>query len=252
MNPNSDWASYYANRVSTLLSKYPQYSGVFIDNCPLDLKECGYTFTTSYSNFQSGFLSNWKTAYLNMMFMTKTAVGSKIVMPNAWKYTEMCEKATKATMWENFIHGRCSSYNGYGSSTYMCIYAINALHKQAELGNIIAVNSGCKDAILHPTAMKQWQKFTLACFMFAVVDLSKAYYSWQFLNTDSSKGYFAEMETQFGLPVADYKLLTKNTYIREFNYYYVVANLDTSYSSSFTVNGVGYTLQARNALFIKK
>jgi hypothetical protein len=187
-----------------------------------------------------------------MMFMTKTAVGSKIVMPNAWKYTEMCEKATKATMWENFIHGRCSSYNGYGSSTYMCIYAINALHKQAELGNIIAVNSGCKDAILHPTAMKQWQKFTLACFMFAVVDLSKAYYSWQFLNTDSSKGYFAEMETQFGLPVADYKLLTKNTYIREFNYYYVVANLDTSYSSSFTVNGVGYTLQARNALFIKK
>jgi len=86
----------------------------------------------------------------------------------------------------------------------------------------------------------------------AVVDLEKAYYSWQFYNTDSSKGYFAEMGLQFGPPVADYKLLTKNTYIREFNYYYVVANLDPASSSSFNVNGIGYTLQPRNALFIKK
>jgi len=252
MNPNSGWASYFATRMNSFLVKYPQYSGVFLDNAPLSLQECGYTFPVSYTSFASGVLSNWETGLIRQMLQTKTAVGSKIVMPNAWKYTSICEKATKATMWENFIHGRCSAYNNAGSSTYMTLYVINALHKQAELGNIIGVNSGCKSADLYPTATKQWQKFTLACFMMAVVDLDKAYYSWQFYNTDSSKGYFAEMDLQFGPPVADYKLLTKNTYIREFKYYYVVANLDTASSSSFSVNGIGYTLQPRNALFIKK
>ena len=252
MNPNSGWASYFATKISTFLQKYPQYSGVFLDNVATDLKECGYTFSTSYTNFGSGVLSNWATGLISQMLKTKTAVGSKIVMPNAWKYTDICEKATKATMWENFIHGRSNAYNSAGYSVSDCLNAINSLYKQAELGNIIAVNAGCKSADLYPTVAKQWQKFTLACFMMAVVDLDKAYYSWQFYSTDSTHGYFTEMDTQFGPPIADYKLLTKNTYIREFKYYYVVANLDSTYSSSFSVNGIGYTLQARNALFIKK
>ena len=252
MNPNSGWANYFASRMNSFLVKYPQFSGVFLDNAPLNLQECGYTFPVSYTSFASGILSNWETGLISQMLKTKTAVGTKIVMPNAWKYTSISEKATKATFWENFIHGRSSAYNNAGSSTYMSLYAINALHKQAELGNIIAVNSGCKNADSYPTAAKQWQKFTLACFLMAVVDLEKAYYSWQFYNTDSSKGEFAEMSLQLGPPVADYKLLIKNTYIREFTYYYVVANLDAASSSNFNVNGIGYTLQPRNAMFIKK
>jgi hypothetical protein len=252
MNPNSGWSTYFNNKISTFLKANPQYNGVFLDNAPLNLEETGYTFTVSYPRFGSGIISNWASSFLSQLTKLKALVGSKIVMPNTWKYTDISEKATHAMFWENFIHGRNSAYSNYGTTTIMCIYTINALHRQAELGNIIGVNSGCKDTNLHPIAAKQWQKFTLACFMFAVQNLSRAYYSWQFINSDSSKGYFLEMDLVFGPPVADYKLLIKNTYVREFKYYYVIANLDTLVSSHFTLNGIGYTLAARNALFIKK
>lgn len=252
MNPNSGWSTYFNNKVSTFLKNNPQYNGVFLDNAPLNLEETGYTFTVSYSRFGSGIISNWASSFLSQLTKLKALVGSKMVMPNTWKYTDISEKATHAMFWENYIHGRNSPYNAYGYSTIMCLYSINALHKQAELGNVIGVNSGCKSADLYPTAAKQWQKFTLACFMFAVQNLSRAYYSWQFINTDSSKGYFQEMDLVFGPPVSDYRVLTKNTYIREFKYYYVVANLDTTLSSSFTIAGHSYTLKARNALFIAK
>jgi len=252
MNPNSGWSTYFNNKISTFLKANPQYTGVFLDNAPLNLEETGYTFTVSYSRFGSGIISNWAPSFLSQLSKLKALVGTKMVMPNTWKYTDICEKATHAMFWENFIHGRNKAYNSYGTTTIMCIYAINALHKQAELGNVIGVNSGCKDANLHPTQAKQWQKFTLACFMFAVQNLSRAYYSWQFINSDSSKGYFQEMDLVFGPPISDYRVLLKNTYVREFKYYYVVANLDQSLSSHFTLSGISYTLGARNALFIKK
>jgi hypothetical protein len=252
MNPNSGWNAYFIQRAKDLFKLYPCYDGLFIDDVAMDMQELGYTFNYPYTSFASGILTNWKSSLMNEMLKTKQAFGSKIIMGNAWKYTYVCQNATHATFWENFIHGRSSAYNKLGYSVDMCIYSINSLHKQAELGNIIGVNSGCKDADLHLTAAKQWQKFTLACFLFSVVNLSKAYYSWQFVNTDSSKGYFPEMDLIFGQPVSDYKVLIKNTYIREFKYYYVVANLDMISSSHFTLNGIGYTLQPRNAMFIKK
>jgi len=256
MNPNSGWADYFANRCKSRLSKYYYYDGLFIDDVPLNLKEAGYTFSVSYSYFDGNVLKYWESGMIKMLAKVKSAVGSKIVMPNAWKYTSICKQATKATFWEGFIHSRSASYNnlGYGWTTGWegGLLAVNLLHRQAELGNIIGVNSGCKYADSHPTATKQWQRFTLACFLFAVVDMSKAFYTWQFVNTDFSKGYFPEMDYNFGYPLSDYKLLKSKTYIREFSNYKVIANLDMSYSCSFTVNGVRYKLAPRSALFIKK
>ena len=254
MNPNSGWSDYFAQRSKSLLQQYPYYDGIFVDDIPADLQEASYRFNVAYSNFASGFLTNWESGLLRQMTKTKAAVGSKTIMTNSWKYMQFCEKATHATFWEGFIHSRSQAYNqiGYGVSYDYGLLAINLLNKQAKLGNIIAVNSGCRNADLYPSAARQWQKFTLGCFLMAVENMDKAYYSWQFINTDSSKGYFAEMDYNLGSPVSGYKLLKSRTYLREFQNYYVVVNLDPSYSCSSYINGASYTIQPRNALFIKK
>ncbi len=254
MDPNSGWSDYFAQRCKSLLQKYPSYDGIFVDDMTANLQESGYTFNIAYSNFKSSVLTNWESGALKLMAKTKAAVGNKIVMTNAWKYMQFCEKATQATHWEGFIHSRSSAYNnkGYGLSYEYGLLAIKYLNQQAKLGNIIAVNSGCKDADSYKTASRAWQRFTLGCFLMAAVNLDKAYYSWQFINTDSSKGYFTEMDYNIGSPISEYKNLVSKTYIREFRNYYVVVNLDLSFSSSFSVNGVKYSLQPRDALFIKK
>jgi len=259
MNPNSGWSDYCAQQNAQFLQNYPQYEGIFADDTSSDLVDDGYTFEIPYSQFEAGVLDNWATWMIQYMQEVKTTMGNDILMPNAWKHMEMCMEATHAIFWENFIHGRSSAYNENGLGTAGWNYglvAIDALHEQAELGNTIAVNSGCKDANAHPVEAKKWMLFTYACFSFAVVDLNKAYYSWQFYSTDSSHGYYPEMDINLGQPVGDYYHVsgTAQVYARQFANYYVAANLNLLGTGdvTFTINGASYTLSPRTAVFISK
>ena len=257
MNPNSGWSNYFAQRCKTFLTNNPQYDGVFLDDAAIDLQGYDYTFKVSYSQFATGVLSNWRSWMISYMSNVKSNLGSDIVMANCYKGTELGEK-TKSMLWENFIHGRSSAYNenGLGSDWNYGLDAVDALHEQAELGNIIAVNSGCENANAHPTEAKKWMLFTFACFSFAVVDLNKAYYSWQFYSTDSSHGYYPEMDINLGQPIGDYYHVsgTAQVYARQFANYYVAANLNLlgTGSVTFTINGVSKTLAPRTAVFIQK
>ena len=258
MNPNSGWSNYVAQRSKTFLTTYPQFDGVFLDDAAIDLQGFDYTFKVSYSQFATGILSNWKSWMLSYMSNVKNNLGSHIVMANCFTGTEIADK-TKCMLWENFIHGRSAAYNenGYGTAGWNYgLLAVDALHEQAELGNIIAVNSGCENANAHPVEAKQWMLFTYACFSFAVVDLNKAYYSWQFFNSDSTNGYYPEMEINLGQPIGDYYHVsgTAQVYARQFANYYVAANLNLlgTGSVTFTINGVSKTLAPRTAVFIEK
>ena len=259
MNPNSGWSDYCAQQNKQFLQNYPQYDGIFADDTSSDLVDDGYTFQIPYSQFENGILTNWENWMTQYMQKVKTALGNDLIMPNAWKHMEMCEDATHAIFWENFIHGRSTAYNENGLGTAGWNYglvAIDALHTQAELGNIIAVNSGCKDANAHPIEAKRWMLFTYACFSFAVVDLEKAYFSWQFFNSDSSHGYYPEMDIILGQPIGDYYHVsgTAQVYARQFTNYYVAANLNLLGTGdvTFTINGASYTLSPRTAVFIQK
>jgi len=257
MNPNSGWSNYVAQRSKTFLASNPQYDGIFLDDAAIDLQGFDYTFKVSYSQFPTSVLSNWKSWMISYMSTVKSSLGNDIVMANCYKGTELGEK-TKCMLWENFIHGRSSAYNenGYGSSWNYGLNAVDELHDQAELGNIIAVNSGCENANAHPTEAKKWMLFTYACFSFAVVDLDKAYYSWQFYSTDSTHGYYPEMDINLGQPMGDYYHVsgTAQVYARQFTNYYVAANLNLlgTGSVTFTINGVSKTLAPRTAVFIQK
>jgi Hypothetical glycosyl hydrolase family 15/Dockerin type I domain len=259
MNPNSGWSDYCAQQNKQFLQSHPQYDGIFADDTSSDLVDDGYTFKIPYSQFEDGILANWETWMTQYMQTVKTALGNDLIMPNAWKHMEMCEDATHAIFWENFIHGRSTAYNENGLGTAGWNYglvAIDALHAQAELGNIIAVNSGCKDANSHPVEAKRWMLFTYACFSFAVVDLEKAYFSWQFFNSDSSHGYYPEMDVNLGQPIGDYYHVsgTAQVYARQFTNYYVAANLNLLGTGdvTFTINGASHTLSPRTAVFIEK
>ncbi len=259
MNPNSGWSDYCAQQNQNFLHDYPQYNGIFADDSSLDLIEDGYTFTIPYSQFQNVVLDDWSPWMVQYMQQTEATIGDHIVMPNAWKHMDLCTEATHATFWENFVHGRGTAYNENGLGTNGWNYgllAIDLLHAQAELGNIIAVNSGCKDANAHPIEAKQWMLFTYACFAFAVADVNKAYYSWQFYNSDSSHGYYPEMDINLGQPIGDYYLVngTPHVYARQFTNYFVTANLDLlgTGTVTFTINGDSYTLSPRTAILIPK
>jgi hypothetical protein len=259
MNPNSGWSDYCTQQNKMFLQNYTQYDGIFADDSSSDLVNDGYTFKIPYAQFETGVIDNWDTWMIEYMQKIKTALGSDILMPNAWKHMDLCMEATHATFWENFIHGRSSAYNENGLGTNGWNYgllAIDLLHEQAELGNAIAVNSGCKDANAHPAEAKQWMLFTYACFSFAVVDVNKAFYSWQFYNSDSSHGYYPEMDINLGQPVGDYYLVsgTAHIYARQFTNYYVAANLNLlgTGNVTFTINGVSHTLSPRTAILIPK
>ncbi|VVB62033.1 Hypothetical glycosyl hydrolase family 15 [uncultured archaeon] len=259
MDPDSGWNNYYAQQCKELLTNYPQFDGIFSDDVVTDLVAEGYEFTVPYSKIPSNVLSNWGTSMYQLIENAQTTIGSYILMPNTYKYMQYSQNSTHVSFWEHFIHGQNKAYNenGYGTDGWNYgLVAIDLLHEQAELGNIIAVNSGCENADSHPVEAKQWMLFTYACFSFAVVDMNKAYYSWQFFKSDSSHGYYPEMDTNLGKPIGDYYHVsgTAQLYARQFTNYYVAANLNLlgTGAVTFTINGASYTLSPRTAVFIQK
>jgi hypothetical protein len=259
MNPNSDWSDYFAQQCQEFLTNYPQFDGIFADDVLTDLVNDGFVFSVPYSQIPSDVLSNWGTWTYQYTQNIKTSMGNHMLMPNAYKHLQYCEGITHVSFWEHFIHGRNKDYNenGYGTDGWNYgLLAVDLLHEQAELGNIIAVNSGCADASSHPIEAKQWMLFTYACFSFAVVDVNKAYYSWQFFNSDSTHGYYPEMDINLGQPIGDYYHVsgTPRVYAREFANYVVAANLDLlgTGTVTFTIDGVSNTLSPRTAVFIEK
>ena len=255
MNPNSGWSNYYAQQCQQFLTNNPQYDGIFSDDVITDLQELGLAFTVPYSQIPASVFTNWETWMQQHVNRAKSAIGSDILMPNAWKYTQYCEETTNVHFWEGFIHNRDKAYNDNHYSIEMIQYAIDKLHTQAELGNIIATNSGCSNANAHPTEAKRWALFCYACFAFATVDVTKAYFSWQFFNDDTSHGWYPEMDIVLGQPLADYsKIANPHIYGREFTNYYVIANFDylNSPNVTFMFNGISYTISPRTALFIEK
>jgi hypothetical protein len=259
MKPNTGWSSYFAQRCKTLLTNNPQFDGIFLDGVPTDLYEDGLIFTVPYTKIPTDVTTNWGTWMYNHIQNIKTTIGSHLLFPNAYKHMLYSQGISHVHFWENFIHGRSKAYNenGYGTDGWNYgLLAVDLLHEQAELGNTIAVNSGCADASAHPTQAKQWMLFTYACFSFAVVDLNKAYYSWQFFDSDSTHGYYSEMDMKLGQPVGDYYHVsgTAQVYARQFTNYYVAANMNLlgTGSITFTINGVTKTLAPRTAVFIQK
>ena len=259
MNPNSGWSDYFSQNCVDLLENYPQFDGIFADDVVTDLIDDGFLFTVPYSEIPSNVLNNWGTWMYNHIQNIQITIGNDMLMPNAYKHMDYCQDITQIHFWENFIHGRSKAYNenGYGTDGWNYgLLAVGLLHEQAELGNTIIVNSGCKDADSHPVEAKRWMLFTYACFSFAVVDLNKAYYSWQFFNSDSTHGYYPEMEMNLGQPVGDYYHVsgTPHVYARQFANYYVAANLDLLGTSAVTfhINGASYTISPRTAVFVQK
>lgn len=255
MNPNSGWSTYYAQQCKQFLSNYPQYSGIFSDDVMTDINAIGFQFTVSYSKLPSNVLPNWGTWTHQLIQTTQTAIGTHMLMPNAWIYPQYCQDITHVHFWEGFIHSSNYAYNDNDFNVENILSAIDLLHTQAKLGNIIAVNSGCANADSHTVQAKAWMMFCYACFAFATVDVTKAYFSWQFFSDDSSHGWYPEMDIVLGQPVADYyKITNPYVYAREFANYYVVANLNSlgTGAVTFTLNGVSHTLSPSTAVLIQK
>ena len=256
MNPNSGWSTYYAQQCRQFLANNPQYDGIFADDVITDIQEIGMPFTVSYSQIPSSIFTNWATWMQQHISRVKTAIGSDLLVPNAWKYTQYCQATTHIHFWEGFIHHWDKSYNDNHYSIDQIHYAIDTLHAQAVRGNTIIVNSGCANADSHPVEAKRWALFCYACLSFAAVDVTKTYFSWNFFVDDSSHGWYPEMDIVLGQPIGDYYRVTGTSYVyaREFSNYYVAANLNLlgTGTVSFTINGVRRTLAPRSAIFIEK
>jgi len=250
MNPNSGWSDYLAQKCQLFLQSYSQYDGIFADDVPISLSETGYAFTVPYSDFEDGVLTNWSTWMLQHIQNLQTTIGSKMVMPNAWKYTQFCEDITHVHIWEGFVHGRSHDVTQSGYSEYSTLYAIDKLHEQAERGNIISVISGTKNADSNPTLAHKYMLFTMICFLFAVEDMQKSYYAWNFFRDDASHGWYPEMDYEFGEPIGDYYNVQGSVYARQFENATVAANISPSTTYTVVIDGTSYEIGTRSGLII--
>jgi hypothetical protein len=250
MNPDSAWSNYYAQKILKYLQTYTIFDGIFSDDTTLDLQEIGIDFNVPLSQFKPGILANYPTDMYNHIKNLQTTIGTKKIMPNSWLYTQICEDITHIHCWESFVHGRNMhdiTENGYNED--YILLAIDKLHEQAEKGNIISVLCGTEHPNSNPELAHKIMKFTLACFMFAVEDLSKSYYAWDFMGDDTNKGYYPEMDYEFGKPLGDYYHVEGSIYARNFQNGTVVANL-SPYSDTFTIEGKSYTIEGRTGRVI--
>ena len=252
MNPNSGWSNYLAQQNKVFLQSYPQYDGVFADDTPLDLVEAGYSFNVPFTSFPTSVLTNWRTWMLQHIQNLQTTIGSKLIMPNAWIYTQFCENITGIHVWEGFVHGQSHDLTQSGYRESYILKAINLLNQQAQRGNIIAVISGTKNADDNPTEARRIMLFTMICFLFAVEDMDKSYYAWNFFNDDASHGWNPEMDYEFGEPLGAYYNVQGSVYARRFENATVVANLSPSTSYTVSIDGTSYTIRARRGRIIPK
>jgi hypothetical protein len=244
------WSDYYTQKSQAFLQSNPQYDGIFADDVAYNLTSAGYLWNVPYSDFQTGVLPNWGTWMLQFIQNLQTALGSDIVMPNAWKYTQFCEDITGVHFWEGFVHGRSHDVTQTGYGEWYTLYAIDTLHHQAEQGNIISVLSGTKNADSNPTVAHQYMLFTLICFLFAVEDMDKSYYAWNFFNEDASHGWYPEMDHEFGNPVGEYYNVQGSIYARNFENATVVANISPSTTYTISIGGTSYQIGPRTGMII--
>ncbi|MFA5102307.1 MAG: putative glycoside hydrolase, partial [Candidatus Thermoplasmatota archaeon] len=199
--PYHSWSDYYAQKSKQFLINNPHYDGIFADNVAMNLSEAGYSWTVPYNEFPQNILNNWGIWTIAHIQNLQTTIGNSKIIPNAWKWTQICNNVTGIHFWEGFIHGRNHELTQAGYGEYYTLYAIDTLHTQAEKGKVIAVLSGTKNADNNPILARQHMLFTLACFLFAVEDMSKSYYGWNFFDDDASHGWYPEMDYKFGNPI---------------------------------------------------
>lgn len=263
VDPDGGWANYYIDRAVNGLNDYPVYDGIFVDDL---------WYKPSYDNtFWSYYPSQWERIggvsigdesiwgpwTEEYMGDLKSAVGTKIVMPNTVPLNVLDDIAdqTHAVFLEHFVHKLQTPVTDNGRSPSNIIDSIEALRIPAANGDIIAVVGGSDPG----TGAEDWAKFTYACFSFAVEDPEKAYFAWNFMpsNPSSNPPWYPFMDMEIGMPEDDYhQIADPGDYIyeRTFENYYIIANLDslTSPPVSFNFNGNSYTLAGKHALFIPR
>lgn len=271
----TSWPDYYAKKSSEFLTASPHYDGIFADDTSTDMVEGGMcpVFNLHCNQWTmwdpvNENLLNWNIdiprpqnlMYLFLQNLQNTIPTGK-VMPNAWKYTEYCQDITHMCVWEHFVHGKVHDYTHSGYGELYTRYAIETIHDQAILDNIVAVISGTQNPETNPAITEEWVKFTMACFLFAVENMDKSYYAFNFWGdageTDPHNGYWPIMDYIFGNPVQSWNNLPDlniidSVYAREFENAFVVANISPSLTSNFTINSEQYQLPPRRALFIEK
>ncbi len=246
----TSWSDYYAQKSAQFLLDNSHYNGIFVDDCAYNLEDTGYQWTVPYDQFEYGIIDNWPNFMMDHIENLQNAIGSDMVMPNAWKYTEFCEEITGVHLWENFVHGKIHDITQTGYNPWYTLYAVDKLKDMAELGYSIAAISGTKNADSNPDLAHQYMLFTMICFLFAVEDMDKSYFGWNFFEDDASNGYYPEMDYEFGDPLGDYYHIQDEVYARQFQYATVVANIDTAQTENVYIGGQWYELEPRSGLII--
>lgn len=257
MNITSGWKDYYATRSVEFLDDYLQYSGIFADNCNghLNLGQ----FTVPDEDIPQYIWDNWydwmyafiEYAYNNI---TDGGTNDRIYLTNSGRYYEFCNEITGRHILEGFVHNRGHLLTELGWAEGFTHTAIGWLHNVAEEGNIVHVISGTVMPD-NPTSEEleqehQWMIYCLCCYLFAVEDMEKSYFAWQFWGQDDTNGYYPEMDYPFGNPLNQYYSITGSVYARDFENAIIVANLSPDTTYTVNINGTNYELGRKTGLII--
>lgn len=258
MNPNLGWKPYFINRCTTSLSTYTAFDGIFADDCVSDYLYDYSLVPKERSEWNDGFnytttgYNTWSNWMVTFVTATKAALGSKMLMTNSFSDLELAQAAGAMT-WENFLHSKAYSYTEKWYSPDSTISTINTLHNLMVSGVKVAVESGISDGTA--AQKEEFAKFCYAAFSFSAVDLGNAYFAWGFMGSSPTTNptWYSFMDTNLGIPIGNYYQVKDYVYARNFNNYYVIANLNNVGTyTSFAFNGTNYNLEGKHALLIQK
>jgi len=259
MRPYSGWRQHHIDRTMDYMNNLSWYNGVFMDDSMLNfqLMYSYYSFykmngqPCSYAEVESGMKTGWAQGAWDLLNGTQQALGTDMLMPNSGGETSICEDITHVHFYEHFMHNKSNPWdympwqNRQGSSRYY-VNAINYLHTQANLGNAVAVHSGC--SLSSPSDKReQTLKYCLAgLMMICGTDIRNLYFSWMFLNGGESQSVMSSMylpilNIEYGQPMDSYTGDIQNSAVCKYTHPLCPSSVpdfyDCGYSSDNTWNG---------------
>lgn len=268
--PGDCYKRFYTSYTGEYARTHTNIDGFFYDTAVKWLDRESSDMPTGYSSAHGALawsdwnqttLDNWAADSLSFSqsmqsYLTTACPGRDIIVPNAWKWTDdFCAQVHHWHFWEHFIYVMNGPKETDGGRSLIDIdYMIEKMSTQSALGNNIICGGGGYDNS-DPTWVKKTFNMCFAGALMATQNMAKTYFAFNFYPSTGSPGrinYYPEMDWNFGNPLGNYSTtFSGEVYTRTFEHYYVAVNFGNT-DRTVILNGTGYSVTSRNAVFIER
>jgi len=223
------------------------YDGVMLDDWWTSLWESELSGSPDPS-WNQGTPTRWQKALQGLIQYVKAQVPNKLWLyngPSNGLYMEYCDPVTQGKCQEGFAY--------YWQSWRMPLDDINEFEKYSKLNYWYV---GIPHVYTEATDTEHDFLYGFCCYLLALENLDKSFFGWMNFWTveqgrGSSRGYYPQMDLNFGSPVGDKTRVIGDVWARTYEHYKVYVNLNHDAPATFTDAGQTITLQPKSGLLVE-